>query len=761
MSRTAPVQTPMMSLLAAMVMPFATHATTAAPLAPGLDRDNATSGSGCPTFRWTAPDAPVDIEIAVFRVVDAASTTLDGPIRIATRPGQMLHWTPEGEDCLGPGRYAWVMRAGAGDRWSDPLHFDVSERPSDAELRAAMATIERHFAATTPAATRDPARTVPAAKGADDITAVQGLVPDGSGISRGVHGVVASPDGVGVLAENTHANGFDLQLAGPVAALLSEREWRLTSNTPQTVNFTNPSGPMSLQVQGVTVVTTATDQNTMYVAGNQLSLVGTTFHVSEGAGSGLDADTVDGLHAAEIVAGAHDHFGQGWSGDTATEGLTVTNANAAGSGLRGVNTAATGFNHGVRGSASSVNGRGVFGEASAATGSAFGVFGISASVDGHGVHGRADALTGATFGVFGRSRSPGGVGGLFVNDGGGLLLAADNVAAPGLGFLEFSVDNSGNVIAESFAGDGSPLTGLATSLFDVFGGDGSDGARVVSGTESVPLRAQYSTLTLNVGSVLQTNSSDGRAYIAVQGRCTLRGTVDGRGRGVPGRTAFPAGSDGPGQAGLNAMHFVSRAEVPGCVSGASGGGGSALSYPGANGGGGEGDGGLPGNPAQSPGTWKRVGLSGGSHGLLSGATTTDAFSTLVACPGAGAASGSVANGDGTGTGTNVQGGGGGSGGAVIYLECGELEFVAGGVLDARGSNGGNALCTGAACSSSLDAAGGGGGGGGGVVLVRTRSIISNAGQVRVDGGAAGSGAGLGGNDGGAGAAGFADIVIVR
>ena len=41
MSRTAPVQTPMMSLLAAMVMPFATHATTAAPLAPGLDRDNA------------------------------------------------------------------------------------------------------------------------------------------------------------------------------------------------------------------------------------------------------------------------------------------------------------------------------------------------------------------------------------------------------------------------------------------------------------------------------------------------------------------------------------------------------------------------------------------------------------------------------------------------------------------------------------------------------------------------------------------------
>ena len=36
------------------------------------------------------------------------------------------------------------------------------------------------------------------------------------------------------------------------------------------------------------------DDNTIYSAGNQLTLSGTTFNVTEGAGSGLDADLLDG-----------------------------------------------------------------------------------------------------------------------------------------------------------------------------------------------------------------------------------------------------------------------------------------------------------------------------------------------------------------------------------------------------------------------------------------------------------------------------------
>lgn len=628
--------------------------------------------------------------------------------------------------------------------------------PSREELQAAVAVVERYLAATAATAASSQATATP--KGAGDITAVQGSVPDASGDTRGVHGIAASADGVGVMAENIDPNGFDLRLAGPIAALLSEHEWRLDSGTPQFVDFTNPSGAMSLRVQGATVVTTLTDQNTTYAAGNQLSLAGTIFNVTEGAGSGLDADTVDGLHAAELVGGAHDHFGQTWS-DSASAGLTISTADSAGSGIHGINSSASGFNHGVRGSAASSNGRGVFGEANAMSGGAFGVFGISYSVDGSGVHGRADATSGPGFGVFGRSRSAAGVGGVFVNDGGGLLIAADNAAAPNLNALEFAVDNVGNVSAQSYAGDGSPLTGLAASLFDVFGGDGSNGARVVSGTESVPLRAQYTTLTLNTGSVLRTSSSDGRAYIAVQGRCIIRGTLDGRGRGAPGGSQLSAGTHFGGLPGRNAMYVQARTEVPGCISGAGGGGGSGLSYAGGNGGGGEGGGGAADDGAEAVGTWKRVGLTGGSSGLLTGATKTDGFARLLACPGAGGGSGATYNGDGSGT--NVQGGGGGAGGAVIYLECGEFEFVAGGALDARGTNGGNATCSGTACTNGTDAAGGGGGGGGGVVLVRTRSVVSNAGVVQVSGGAGGNGAGLGGNSGGTGASGFADIVIVR
>jgi len=45
---------------------------------------------------------------------------------------------------------------------------------------------------------------------------------------------------------------------------------------------------------------TVPDNNTTYSAGNQLTLSGTTFNVSEGAGSGLDADMLDGVHYTDI-----------------------------------------------------------------------------------------------------------------------------------------------------------------------------------------------------------------------------------------------------------------------------------------------------------------------------------------------------------------------------------------------------------------------------------------------------------------------------
>jgi len=74
------------------------------------------------------------------------------------------------------------------------------------------------------------------------------------------------------------------------------------------------------------------DTDTTYSAGNQLSLSGTTFNVVEGAGSGLDADLLDGQHgsyyrdASNINAGTLDNARFSAYGDLSAEGYLDNNA---------------------------------------------------------------------------------------------------------------------------------------------------------------------------------------------------------------------------------------------------------------------------------------------------------------------------------------------------------------------------------------------------------------------------------------------------
>lgn len=68
------------------------------------------------------------------------------------------------------------------------------------------------------------------------------------------------------------------------------------SNELQTLSIVDHD--ITLSNGGGTV--TVPDNNTTYSAGNQLSLTGTTFDVSEGSGSGLDGDMVDGQHWSDI-----------------------------------------------------------------------------------------------------------------------------------------------------------------------------------------------------------------------------------------------------------------------------------------------------------------------------------------------------------------------------------------------------------------------------------------------------------------------------
>lgn len=157
---------------------------------------------------------------------------------------------------------------------------------------------------------------------------------------------------------------------------------------------------------------------------------------------------------------------------TSTSGTRsgVKGVSASGYGVWGDATATTGDHQGVFGSSASPNGEGVFGRSSSTTGANSGVRGHAESTAGTGVYGWAKATTGTTWGVkgiadstggrgvYGEATDAGGIGGLFKNSGAG----TDNAVISGgaASTITFTVDTEGDVVANSFSGDGSLLTGV-------------------------------------------------------------------------------------------------------------------------------------------------------------------------------------------------------------------------------------------------------------------------------------------------------------
>jgi len=242
----------------------------------------------------------------------------------------------------------------------------------------------------------------------------------------------------------------------------------------------------------------------------------------------------------------------------------------------------------------------------------------------------------------------------------------------------------------------------------------------------------------------------GWAFIGVQGRCTIAGTIsaDGKGElGGPSAVSPPGGSTtAAGLPGTDAAGGIERNTIGNCASGAGGGGGGILltGVPGGTGGGGRDLGGVGGTTGAggSPLNPTRPLVVAGIDALTSGSGTTltnPAFVLLISFRGAGGGSGAG------GLGSAVTGRGG-NGGGVIYIECDEFEFT--GALTANAEDGQNGVSGGA---------GGGGGGGGGVILVRARKILTSTGAVTVSGGSGGLGI-SGATNGGNGVGGFWDIV---
>jgi hypothetical protein len=103
-------------------------------------------------------------------------------------------------------------------------------------------------------------------------------------------------------------------------------------------------------------------------------------------------------------------------------------------------------------------GHAILGQHRAATGETAGVYGHSQSSEGIGSVGLADAAAGTTIGMKAVVASAQGRAAVFDNQGGGRIIdgLVNNVT-------KFRVEGDGSVHASAFAGDGSQLTGIASS----------------------------------------------------------------------------------------------------------------------------------------------------------------------------------------------------------------------------------------------------------------------------------------------------------
>lgn len=296
-------------------------------VSPGEAEREVEAAGPCPTFSWSAVTGAYGFELAVFR--------LDGreePELVLTRhvEGSATSWSPSRAECLTPGgSYGWTVRAlggeadGAPEAWAEPRRFRVAGVPSDEEVAAAVALLQRWQQTSGPEATaaagrggrratpKVPSARVERAVGASaaleaptatGVAAVRGEIPDISGNAFGLLGISHSPSGAGVVARNESA-GADLVLDGEANGaadtLLRQDALDRPSASSESFDFRNSgAGTLTLKVDGVDVVTTSTDQDTL----GALSCPAGQIVKRNAAGTawecGSDADALGGLGCA-------------------------------------------------------------------------------------------------------------------------------------------------------------------------------------------------------------------------------------------------------------------------------------------------------------------------------------------------------------------------------------------------------------------------------------------------------------------------------
>jgi len=362
--------------LALLMAPAIAEAKAQSPIgvSPGGERTLSEVEQRCPTFSWGGDAATEAWELVVYRFEDGDA--LPGvvaedarPVLAVELPGSARSWTPAVGQCLDAGgRYAWAVRSlgsgtlsadttarGETSSWSEPRLFRISTAPTMAEVRDAMAVLAAYLGgdaievrtqvgesdASVAKADRSGAEQEDPADPGDTFSADEGVATLGgtaairatqtavAGDASGIVGDTSSVDGAGGVFGNL-AGGPDIVLDGAADGetdtTLSQAGIDRASGDPETFDIGNSgAGDMTLTVDGVEVVTTATDADTQYTAGNQLFLDGTDFNVEEGSGSGLDADLLDGLDSTDFTPAGTDVW-VNTAGDTMTGTLTLNPA---------------------------------------------------------------------------------------------------------------------------------------------------------------------------------------------------------------------------------------------------------------------------------------------------------------------------------------------------------------------------------------------------------------------------------------------------
>ena len=289
------------------------------------------------------------------------------------------------------------------------------------------------------------------------------------------------------------------------------------------------------------------------------------------SGNAIRVVNADGSVTCEPVGGggAHDHWGESWSGtgtgltlsggdiglygsgitrgvhgygsatdDGPTYGVYGEVASHDGTGVYGYATGTSGFTYGVYGQADSTAGTGVYGYASATSGMNEGVYGVSDSTSGTGVVGYTSATSGGTRGVYGVSYSPDGrgvYGNASAYSGTTYGVYGRSVSTEGCGVYGYANATRGvtyGVRGESDSTAGRGLYGRATATsgtnYGVYGRSDSPDGIGVTGWGSAVSGTAY-------GVYGRSDSPDGRG---VYGRAIA---TYGTNYGVYGESASTAG----------------------------------------------------------------------------------------------------------------------------------------------------------------------------------------------------------------------------